>query len=93
MREMLLWYDRSTSKKLEIPRKEQRQIFERFYRGTLALDEQIKGSGLGLAMARHVVKAHKGRIRLRSEPGEGTRFTIDLPALRTDISKEEVPAG
>ena len=76
-----------------IPRKEQRQVFERFYRGTLALNAQVKGSGLGLAMARHVVRAHKGRIRLRSERDEGTRFTIDLPALPKGVSTMEVPPG
>lgn len=76
-----------------IPRKEQRRVFEKFYRGSSPLTEQIKGSGLGLAMVRHVVKAHKGRVRLSSRPGEGTRFTIDLPALRPERSAMEVPAG
>jgi two-component system phosphate regulon sensor histidine kinase PhoR len=76
-----------------IPRSEQQRIFEKFYRGETSVAAQTKGSGLGLAMARHVVRAHKGRIRLRSEPGEGTRFTIDLPALPPGVSPMEVPPG
>lgn len=76
-----------------IPRKEQRQIFNKFYRGSASVEAQTKGSGLGLAMARHVVRAHKGSIRLRSEPGQGARFTVDLPALPPEVSLTEVPPG
>jgi len=76
-----------------IPRGEQRRVFERFYRGSSRLVVQTKGSGLGLAMARLVVKAHRGRIRLRSEPDHGARFIIDLPMLPQGMSAMEVPPG
>lgn len=73
-----------------IPRKEQRRIFEKFYRGSTA-ERLGAGSGLGLAMARHVVRAHKGRIVLRSVPGQGACFTVVLPAALAEEALE-VPA-
>jgi two-component system phosphate regulon sensor histidine kinase PhoR len=76
-----------------IPRAEQRRIFEKFYRGSTQVAKQTQGSGLGLAMARLVVKSHRGKIRVWSQPGEGTRFTIDLPRLSTARSPMEVPPG
>ena len=76
-----------------IPRKEQRRVFERFYRGSASVVRRTPGSGLGLAMANLVVRAHKGKIRLRSAPGEGACFTVDLPVLRTQAAALEVPAG
>jgi len=76
-----------------IPRKEQRRIFERFYRGTDEEVARIQGSGLGLAMAQLVVKSHKGHIRVSSSPGEGTCFTLDLPALPDAAAALEVPPG
>jgi len=76
-----------------IPRKEHRQVFERFYRGRAQVMTHTPGSGLGLAMATLVVKAHKGKIRLRSTPGEGSCFSIDLPALPDAGAALEVPPG
>lgn len=76
-----------------IPKEEQRRVFEKFYRGSAHVAAQRQGSGLGLAMARLIVKAHKGKIRLFSQPGSGTRFTIDLPAAPAGASPMEVPPG
>jgi len=76
-----------------IPRKEHRQVFERFYRGRAQVVTRTPGSGLGLAMANLVVKAHRGKIRLHSMPGEGACFTIDLPALADAGAALEVPPG
>ncbi len=76
-----------------IPKHEQRRIFERFYRGAAQIGGRKPGSGLGLAMAQHVVKAHGGRIRVASQPGLGTCFTIVLRALRDEDAALEVPAG
>ena len=64
-----------------IPRSEQKRVFEKFYRGADQIAAQSKGSGLGLAMVVHVVRAHHGTIHLRSAPGQGSCFTVDLPAL------------
>jgi signal transduction histidine kinase len=59
--------------------KEQKRIFEKFYRVTSAESERIPGTGLGLSLVAHVVRAHKGRLHLESTPGEGSTFSIYLP--------------
>lgn len=64
---------------LGIPVQEQREIFERFVRGADSKARRIKGTGIGLAMVRHIVQAHGGEITLASRPGEGSRFTMVLP--------------
>ena len=61
--------------------REQRKIFDKFYRVGSTLVHDVKGSGLGLAIVMHVVKAHGGRIEVVSAPGAGSVFTIILPAL------------
>lgn len=63
-----------------IPASERRAIFRKFFRGTAAATANVKGSGVGLAMVRHIVAAHGGEISVDSEPGEGSTFTILLPA-------------
>ena len=55
---------------------EQKKIFEKFYRVGSGLVHDVKGSGLGLSIVEHVVKAHGGRVEVWSEPGEGTTFTM-----------------
>jgi signal transduction histidine kinase len=55
-------------------------IFKAFFRGRRALDAQVRGSGVGLSVVRHVIDAHHGRIHVDSRPGEGTTVTVDLPA-------------
>jgi two-component system sensor histidine kinase BaeS len=55
-------------------------IFDRFWRGDRSRSRAAgAGSGLGLAIARQLVQAHAGRIRVESKVGQGTTFTIDLP--------------
>ena len=65
-----------------IPKAEQRTVFRKFVRGTTAATLHVKGTGIGLAMADRIVRAHGGRIELTSEEGHGTRFTMLLPVLR-----------
>jgi signal transduction histidine kinase len=62
-----------------IPAGEQRQIFEKFVRGSAARASQIRGTGIGLAAARQIVRAHGGDITLESEPGRGSTFRVVLP--------------
>lgn len=75
-----------------IPKAEQRRIFERFYRGSAARSGAPRaGSGLGLAMVRHVVKAHGGKVLVVSREGEGARFTLSLKALPAEAATEVAP--
>ncbi len=58
------------------------QVFERFWRGEKARtrdQDGERGAGLGLAIARGLVEAHRGRIEVRSRPGEGAQFSFTLP--------------
>lgn len=66
-----------------IPRAEQAKVFEKFYRVGNGLVHDVKGSGLGLSLVKHIVEAHKGTVSVESEVGKGSRFTILLPLSRT----------
>ncbi len=57
---------------------ERRIIFQKFVRGSAARAVNVKGSGVGLAMVRHIVSAHGGAITVESEPGRGSAFTMLL---------------
>ena len=63
-----------------IPADEQGRLFDRFFRTARAQDEAIAGAGLGLSIAKAIVEAHGGDISYRTVEGEGTTFTVDLPA-------------
>jgi signal transduction histidine kinase len=63
-----------------IPAAEHQKIFERFYRIGSELRRETTGVGIGLSIVQHIVEAHHGSIQVRSAPGEGSRFTIELPA-------------
>lgn len=62
-----------------VPRDEQEIIFEKFQRGSAASDGETVGTGLGLAVVRAIVKAHRGKVDVRSDGGHGSRFCITLP--------------
>jgi signal transduction histidine kinase len=63
-----------------ISRDAQKKIFDRFHRVGTGLVHDVKGSGLGLSIVDHIVKAHGGKVTVESEPGRGSTFKIHLPA-------------
>jgi signal transduction histidine kinase len=67
-----------------IDKSEQKRIFEKFYRSEKAQESNVKGSGIGLPLVDHIVRAHGGKVLLESELGKGTRVTIKLPVERPD---------
>lgn len=82
-------------KGLGIPRNEHDAIFNKFVRGTASRAHGIKGTGIGLAMVRHIVEAHGGTVRVESAPGEGSTFTIVLPAASPppDVGADVPPSA
>ena len=60
------------------------QVFERFYRVDKARSRDTGGTGLGLAITKNVILMHKGTIKLYSESGEGSTFTIKIPIKRVE---------
>ncbi|MDA1316057.1 MAG: HAMP domain-containing sensor histidine kinase, partial [Acidobacteria bacterium] len=67
-----------------IPPSEQSRIFEKFHRVGNPLTPVTRGSGLGLALAKHTVEAHSDRIDVNSKVGQGSRFTIVLPIAEAE---------
>ena len=62
-----------------VPAAEREKIFERFYRLGSELRRETQGVGIGLSVVKHIVEAHGGCVRVESEVGKGSRFTIVLP--------------
>jgi signal transduction histidine kinase len=56
-----------------------KRVFGKFYRGANAKAQGARGTGIGLAIVKEIVEAHGGTVRVRSEPGEGSEFTMVLP--------------
>jgi signal transduction histidine kinase len=72
-----------------IPSAEQGRLFEKFYRVNDPEHAAVPGTGLGLTLVAHVVAAHHGDIRVQSEVGRGTTFSIALPAASDDLVSVE----
>jgi len=64
-----------------IPANEHEKIFEKFYRCGDPLVHNVKGSGLGLSLVRHIARAHGGDVLVESAPDKGSKFTIALPLV------------
>jgi signal transduction histidine kinase len=71
-----------------IPPAEHEKIFERFYRRGSELRRETQGVGIGLSLVKHIIAAHGGRVLVESEPGKGSRFTIEIP-MKNETSNIE----
>ncbi len=75
------FYVRVEDSGIGIPEQDQAHIFERFYRVDKSHSREMGGTGLGLAIARNAVLVHRGSIKVYSNEGEGTTFTIRIPLI------------
>ena len=71
-----------------IPLEEQPHIFDPFFRGRRAVQDQIHGTGLGLNLVKKIVEAHGGTISVKSEPMKGAEFTVRIPAAPPELQDE-----
>ncbi|MFN8255604.1 MAG: two-component regulator propeller domain-containing protein [Bacteroidales bacterium] len=62
-----------------IHKKDQQKIFERFFQVSNAYSRKYQGSGIGLSLVKHLVELSKGKISVKSEPGQGSEFEVLLP--------------
>ena len=69
-----------------IPRDALPRLTERFYRVDVKRSRERGGTGLGLAIVKHIVSRHHGRLAIESRVGEGSTFTVSLPALVEDAT-------
>ena len=65
-----------------MPEEQLIQIFDRFYQGDNSLSRSNEGSGIGLCIVQELIKLHKGTIKVKSELGKGSLFTITLPLIQ-----------
>ncbi len=80
-----------TDRGIGIAAADQERVFERFFRVDKARSRATGGTGLGLAIVKHVAANHNGSIRLWSQPGTGSTFTLSIPAYpdNVDVSDEQ----
>jgi two-component system, OmpR family, phosphate regulon sensor histidine kinase PhoR len=72
-----------------IPESEQQKIFDKFYRGSDPSVRKVRGSGIGLAITKHVAEMHGGEVLVESAPGKGSTFTLKIPIRNLNNSRSE----
>lgn len=68
-----------------VPAGEQQTIFDKFVRGRSAIDANVAGTGVGLAMVRQILRAHGGDVEVDSEVGHGSTFALVLPQVNAPL--------
>ena len=68
-----------------IPAAEQDHLFDAFFRGRRAVEDQIHGTGLGLNLVKSIIEAHGGTIRVSSGPNRGAEFIVRVPAAAREV--------
>jgi signal transduction histidine kinase len=82
-----------SDKGIGIAPRDQKHIFEKFVRLETGLVHDVRGAGLGLSLVDQIMRAHGGRVEVHSTPGEGSTFTLVLPAPRgVEAEPTEAPA-
>lgn len=76
-----------------IPYEERHRIFEPFFRGRLAHEMEVEGSGIGLSIVRQVARSHGGRVRVTAADRQGARFVLQLPAMKAGTPVRVEPAA
>jgi len=71
-----------------IPAEEQKHVFDAFFRGRRAVQDQIHGTGLGLHLVKKIVEAHGGTVGVESEVGAGSTFIVRIPAAPAEHQDE-----
>ncbi len=74
-----------------IPRPELENIFEKFYRVLEGTARHASGAGLGLALVKHIMDAHGGEVKVQSEVGKGSTFTLVFSVRRNKLSNKRSP--
>lgn len=73
-----------------IPDDAKEKVFERFYRVDKARSRDTGGTGLGLSITRGIINGHGGTIKVYSESGKGTTFSVKIPLRQEKVEAEEL---
>ena len=73
-----------------IPAEDLDRIFERFYRVDKSHSKEVGGTGLGLSIVKHAARIHDAEIRVDSELGKGSLFTVEFPASQGNVSISDI---
>jgi signal transduction histidine kinase len=84
---------RVTDRGIGIPPRMQRKVFRKFFRIQTDAGSGPQGTGLGLAIVEHVMRGHGGFVRVDSEPGRGSTFTLHFPLYAGDAHGDETDSG
>jgi signal transduction histidine kinase len=84
---------RVTDRGIGIPERFHRRIFRKFYRLQTDAGSGPQGTGLGLAIVDHIMRGHRGSVRVVSEPGRGSTFALHFPLYAGDIGRDEANTG